>query len=78
MKCQQHSKEVTAVCQWCGKQLCKLCIKKTNGKKAYCSACVGHIGDMIHNKQVDIIKKEDAAEKKQSNDYFNFSSLKRP
>lgn len=80
MRCQQHSKDIVAVCQWCGKSMCKLCIKKTNGKKAYCSQCIGHIGDLLQKKQVDIIKKEDEIEKKQnaSNNYFNFSALKRP
>jgi hypothetical protein len=78
MRCSQHGKDLIAVCTWCGKQMCKLCIKKTDGKKAYCAQCVAQIGDMLQKKQIETIRKEDAAEKKQTTDYFNFSGLKRP
>lgn len=78
MKCSKHNKDVVAVCTWCGKSMCKLCISKTDGKKAYCSSCVGQIGDLLKKKQIETIKKEDEKEKKASQPYFNFSALKRP
>ncbi len=79
MRCSKHNKDYIAVCTWCGKQMCRMCISKTDGKKAYCSSCVAQIGDLLKKKQIETIKKEDALEKKQApNDYFNFSSLKRP
>jgi len=77
MKCKKHNKDVIAVCTWCGAEMCRLCVSKTDGKKAYCSSCVNQIGDMLKRKQLDAIKKEDEKEKKAPQNYFNFSSLKR-
>lgn len=77
MRCERHNKDVVTNCQWCGKDLCKLCIAKTNGKKAYCVSCSQRVGDMITKKQVEQIKEEEKQERKSSisNDYFDFSSL---
>ena len=77
MRCSKHNKDVIGVCTWCGRELCRLCISKTDGSKKYCSSCVGNIGDLIKKRQIDKIKEIDSKEKKQvSNDYFSFDSLK--
>ena len=79
MKCRRHNKDITAVCTWCGAEMCRLCISKTDGKKAYCSSCAAQIGDLLQKKQMETIKKEEEIEKKKiPNDYFNFNTLKRP
>jgi len=79
MKCKKHNKDVIAVCTWCGAEMCRLCISKTDGKKSYCSSCVNQIGEMLKKKQMATIKKEEEQERKSSSQsYFNFSSLKRP
>lgn len=66
MKCEKHHGLIIVACQWCGKQLCRECIAKTDGKKAYCQECSTKIGTYIQQKQLDQIKKEREAEKKQS------------
>jgi len=77
MKCQRHNKETIGVCTWCGRELCRLCISKTDGSKKYCSHCVNEIGDLIKKRQIDKIKEEDEKEKKSSPPgYFSFDSLK--
>ncbi|MBW3022964.1 hypothetical protein KY308_02585 [Candidatus Woesearchaeota archaeon] len=77
MKCLKHNKDVEGVCTWCGKELCKMCISKTDGRKKYCSSCVNEIGDLIKKKQIDKIREEEAQEKQApSAGYFSFDSLK--
>ncbi len=71
MRCQRHSKECTGVCTWCGRQLCRLCIGKTDGKKMYCVDCSGKIGDLVKEKQLDVIRKENEPKTK----YFDFSRV---
>jgi len=78
MRCTKHGKDVISVCTWCGKEMCRLCITKTDGKKTYCSSCVNEIGDMLKKKQLETIRKEDAQEKRAPQEYFNFSALKKP
>ncbi len=74
MICTQHGKDIETVCNWCGKQLCKKCFSKTDGKKRFCSNCVAQIGDLIKEKQLEKIK--DMDKKDSSDEYFNFSKLK--
>ena len=77
MRCSKHNKEITGVCTWCGREMCKLCISKTDGNKKYCSHCVGSIGDMIKQRQIDKIKEEEKKEPKRAGSgYFSFDSLK--
>jgi len=58
--------------------MCRLCISKTDGKKAYCAQCAEQIGDFLKKKQIDKIKEEEAKETKKNQSYFNFGSLKKP
>ncbi len=78
MKCRIHNKDVLAVCEWCGKELCRRCISKTNGKKAYCTDCAVKMEDFIKRKQVEKIQQEEKEnEEASSQEYFNFSALKK-
>jgi hypothetical protein len=43
-RCIKHRKAFEGVCNWCGKQVCPLCIAGRNGNKVYCDACVQKIG----------------------------------
>ena len=74
MLCSQHGKDIETVCNWCGKQLCKKCFSKTDGKKKFCTSCTSQIGDLIKAKQIEKMKEVDKEEKNQ--EYFNFSKLK--
>jgi len=77
MKCSKHNKDFIGICTWCGKELCRLCISKTDGSKKYCSNCVNQIGDMIKKRQIDKIKEEESKEtKSQPSKYFSFDELK--
>ena len=79
MKCKKHNKDILTNCQWCGKDLCRLCIAKTDGRKAYCANCASHIGVFLQKKQINKIKEEEKREQKLavSNEYFDFSAIKR-
>jgi len=80
MRCKKHNKDITAVCQWCGAELCKLCISKTDGKKAYCFSCSKMVGDFLQKKQIEKIHEEEERERRNtsSSEYFNFGALKQP
>lgn len=39
----RHGKKIIGKCMWCGKQLCKMCDFKNDGKKFYCSDCLEKI-----------------------------------
>lgn len=71
MKCAKHNQDSIASCQWCGKLLCRQCIAKTNGKKAYCVECSGNIGRHIEAMQLEQIRKEREMEEKKG----KFSSI---
>ncbi|PIN86327.1 hypothetical protein COV19_05985 [Candidatus Woesearchaeota archaeon CG10_big_fil_rev_8_21_14_0_10_44_13] len=66
MKCSKHQKQSIATCQWCGKLLCRECIAKTNGKKAYCTDCSGQVGEYVQRIQLDQIRKDAEAEQKKN------------
>ena len=77
MRCSKHNKDFLGVCTWCGKELCRLCISKTDGNKKYCDVCVREIGDLIKKRQLEKIKEQEAQEPKQeSTEYFSFDSIK--
>lgn len=52
-------------CQWCGKQICRECVGKTSGKKAYCKECSGEIGTYIERRQLEQIRREKETEKRE-------------
>ncbi|MFO8015957.1 MAG: hypothetical protein R6U32_02545 [Candidatus Woesearchaeota archaeon] len=64
MRCETHGKELVTSCQWCGKKLCRDCIGKSTGKKAYCKKCSSEIGDYIERRQREQIRKQEEAEKR--------------
>lgn len=66
MKCSKHQKQSIATCQWCGKLLCRECIGKTNGKKAYCTECSNQVGGYVQRIQLEQIRKENEAEKRKN------------
>ena len=66
MKCSKHQKQSVATCQWCGKLLCRECIAKTNGKKAYCVDCSANVGRYVEKIQLEQIRKEREAEEKKN------------
>ena len=65
MKCQKHEKQSIGTCQWCGKLLCRECVGKSMGKKLFCRECSGGIGDIIQQRQLDMLKEQNEKEKKQ-------------
>lgn len=66
MKCSKHQKQSVATCQWCGKLLCKECIGKTNGRKAYCKECSNNVGQYVERIQLEKIRQEREVEQKKN------------
>lgn len=64
MKCTKHNQPSAGTCQWCGKLICKECIAKTSGKKAYCRECSNQVGEYIERMQLEQIRKERETEEK--------------
>ena len=52
MECFEHGKEFVGSCNWCGKQLCRLCIVKQKGLKLYCGNCASKLSEFEDNKPV--------------------------
>lgn len=72
MKCDSHNKTVIGSCQWCGKQLCRLCVGKRLGTKLFCTGCGSNLKEIIEKRQLDIVRgdKEKAEKEREYNTLF--------
>ena len=62
MKCNKHGKDLLGSCQWCGRELCEMCIAKRMGRKVYCRNCATNVvepalprnpGEKLPNREED-------------------------
>ena len=76
MNCREHEKSIVGNCLLSGKDLCKLCIAHTDGKKLYCRSCYMRVKDMPIRKR-EPIQQPKTPELKKKSEYFDFSVLKK-
>ncbi len=65
MKCDKHNKAVISSCQWCGKQLCRMCVGKRLGTKMFCTECGTNLSDIIERRQLDMMRQQQAKTNKE-------------
>jgi hypothetical protein len=60
MKCDSHNKTVVGSCQWCGKQMCRMCVGKRLGAKLFCIECGKNLKPIIERRQLDMMREQQA------------------
>jgi len=57
-KCEKHKKNIVGKCQWCGVNVCDLCIgKKVGEKRFFCYDCGSDLSEHITKRQIDDMKR---------------------
>jgi len=56
MRCNQHRRDQTTTCMWCGKKLCPECVGKQEGKKTYCEKCVASLAPFEQKEQRKVLE----------------------
>ncbi len=64
MYCKEHNRQVVGSCQWCGRQICKLDIGKSMGKKVFCRECSEELGSYIERRQMEQLRREKAEQER--------------